>query len=414
MNLITLNEKEMDRIAVISLVLEGKLSQAEASKRLKICERQVRRLQRAYEQNGPKGLMSKKRGKRSNNRISDDIRIKVLNLIRTKYSDFKPTLTSEMLEIHHGIKLSSETVRQLMIENRLWKPKRQKNPRIHQSRHRRPRYGELIQIDGSPHAWLEDRGPRCCLLGFIDDATSRIQYLRFVVSESTESYFEALGSYIEDHGRPEALYSDKHSVFRVNKHGEGYKGDGITQFGRAAQELGIDLICANTPQAKGRVERMFSTLQDRLVKELRIAGIASIDEANAYLVGYIERHNAKFAVEAKEAGDCHQPLLRSQDLNEILCIKEQRKLSKNLEFSFEGTLYQVITDKPLYSMRKAMIEIHLKRNNQIHAYYKGKEVKIRRLATRSHQGQVLDRKSLLVTRRPPRGASACQVAALRL
>jgi hypothetical protein len=219
------------------------------------------------------------------------MRTLALSIIRERYADFGPTLAAEKLAAHHGCSLSRETLRGWMIADGLWTDRRHRLPSPHQPRRRRECLGELVQIDGSEHAWFEGRGPMCTLLAFIDDATSRLMVLRFVPSESTFDYFRATRAYLEAHGKPVAFYSDKHNIFRVNN-GEG--GDRVTQFGRALSELSIDIICANSPQAKGRVERAFGTLQDRLVKELRLAGISTIDVANAWLPGFIAEHNARF------------------------------------------------------------------------------------------------------------------------
>ena len=215
-----------------------------------------------------------------------------------------------------------------MIQAGLWLPRAERK-RFHQPRHRREHVGELIQIDGCEHRWFEDRGPPCTLLVFVDDATSRLMALGFVPSESTFAYFEVLRRYLETHGKPVAFYSDKHSIFRVSKE-EAAGGDGMTQFGRALAELNIEILCANSSQAKGRVERAHATLQDRLVKELRLAGISDLEAANAFLPGFIESYNSKFARPPARDLDLHRPLDGMNDLGDILCWRETRRVSRQL------------------------------------------------------------------------------------
>src|SRR5205085_10363476 len=224
-----------------------------------------------------------------------------------RYYDFGPTLAHEKLIAVHGLRLAVESVRQLLITEGLWRMRRARKVVIHQLRERRARVGELIQIDGSPHDWFEGRAEKCTLLVMVDDATSRLMHMQFVECETTFNYFEAVRAYIALHGKPGAFYSDKFSVFRVNIP-NALTGTGLTQFGRAMKELGVELICAHSPQAKGRVERANQTLQDRLVKELRLRSISSVGAANAYLPEFIADFNSRFAVEPRSKQDAHQPL----------------------------------------------------------------------------------------------------------
>ena len=239
---------------------------------LALSTRQVHRLLRRLSRGGARRSAHKARGRPSNNRIRDEVRDQALALVRTHYADFGPTLAAEMLAQRHELKVSRETLRGWMTDAGLWLSRKQRRS-FHQPRLRREALGELVQIDGSEHRWFEDRAEPCTLLVFIDDASGRLMQLRFVTSESAFAYFEALQGYLEAHGCPVAFYSDKHSVFRVaRKDAKG--GQGMTQFGRALAELNIEILCANSSQAKGRVERVNRTLQDRLVKELRMAGIS--------------------------------------------------------------------------------------------------------------------------------------------
>lgn len=224
---------------------------------------------------------NRKRRMRGNRQLAPGLTAQALGLIRTHYADFGPTLAREKLEERHGLLLGKETVRRIMIRAGLWLPRKQRAVRIPQPRYRRPCTGELIQIDGCDHAWFEGRGPACTVLVYVDDATSRLMELLFVKSESTFSYFEATGHYIGKYGKPLAFYSDKADIFRINnKHAT--CGDGHTQFGRAMHELSIQTLCAETSPAKGRVERAHLTLQDRLVKELRLQKISTMEDANAF------------------------------------------------------------------------------------------------------------------------------------
>ncbi|TAW38218.1 ISNCY family transposase, partial [Rhizobium ruizarguesonis] len=251
-----------------------------------------------------------------------------------RYADFGPTLAAEKLSERDGLRVSRETLRGWMTGAGLWLSRKQRRT-FHQPRLRREAYGELVQIDGSEHRWFEDRGDPCSLLVFVDDATGKLMQLRFVRSESAFSYFEALALYLKRHGAPVAFYSDKHSVFRVAKK-EAKGGQGMTQFGRALCELNIEILCANSSQAKGRVERMNRTLQDRLVKELRLADICDMEAGNAFLPDFIEHYNARFALAPTRSDNLHRPMnLASDRLKEILCKREQRYVGSQLTFSFE-------------------------------------------------------------------------------
>src|ERR1700681_1833401 len=336
-----MSQQELQRVEVIALRRCGKISQAEAARRLGLTVRQVRRLEAKVSTHGAKGLRSARRGQPSNHRLALSLVNRVSALIRAHYRDFGPTLASEYLGERHGIALSKETVRRIMISAKLWRPHRGPKMGLYTLRERRPRFGELIQIDGSAHAWFEERGPRCCLLVFIDDATSRLTQLRFVPQECTLGYLQALHGHIRQHGLPMTLYSDRHGIFRINK-GDA-RDDAVSQFGRALATLGIESICANSPQAKGRVERANGVLQDRLLKAMRIEGIDSIDAANAWLPRFMQRHNARFAVAPFDAHNAHVAYHGADDhrLRQILSKHYPRKLSPSLTCQFHSTLLQI-------------------------------------------------------------------------
>lgn len=327
-----MSAREADRLAVVRKVLAKRLLQREAAERLGVSVRQFKRLVRRYKDGGPAGLVSKRRGRRPNNALDPSLRCEVMAWVRKRYADFGPTLACEKLTEVHGYRLSAETLRQWMLAEGLWQAKSRRRARIHQRRPRRACFGELIQIDGSPHAWFEDRGKRCTLIVFIDDATGRLLSLRFVAAETTQAYMEALGVYLGRYGRPVALYSDRHSIFRVN---HGRQEGKVTQFTRAIKTLDIEPIHANTPQAKGRVERANQTLQDRLVKELRLAGIDGMEAGNDFLPAFLADYNRRFAVAPKSEEDAHRAVLHNaEELDLILRRHETRKLSKNLTFQY--------------------------------------------------------------------------------
>lgn len=331
--------KEADRYTVVKAVKNKKINLKQGAKELCLSYSQMKRIWKNYSREGLKGLISKKRGKSSNNQLSYKIKHQTIFLIKEKYYDYGPTLIKEKLEEKHHIKIGKETLRQLMIKKGIWKAKTKKYKKVYARRTRRSRYGELEQIDGSYHHWFEDRGEKCCLLVSVDDATSAITGLKFCKHETTYDYLDFLKTYIKRHGKPMAFYSDKHSVFRVNNK----KKEGIanTKFQKVLKKLDIELICANSPQAKGRVERANGTLQDRLVKELREKNISSIDEGNKYLEQFRLKYNKKFAVEPADFRNAHKRFLSFQ-INEIMfMVQEERKISKDLSFQYRSQIYQI-------------------------------------------------------------------------
>jgi Winged helix-turn helix len=331
---VSMSKQEFVRLEVLMRVQSGRLRVADACALIGLRRRQVFRLLRGVKQDGAASLLSRHRGKPSNHRLPAEVRTLALSLVRDWYPDFGPTLAAEKLATQHGCSISRETLRGWMIADGLWIDRRHRLPSPHQPRRRRDCLGELVQIDGSEHAWFEARGEMCTLLAFVDDATSRLMVLRFVASESAFDYFRATRDYLQRHGKPIAFYSDKHSIFRVNSK-DAMGGEGVTQFGRALSELNIDIICANSPQAKGRVERAFGTLQDRLVKELRLAGISTVAAANAWLPGFITDYNSHFGRDPANAKDLHRPLSAGEDLDEILAWREERTVTHNLTLHYD-------------------------------------------------------------------------------
>jgi hypothetical protein len=338
MTVICMSRQEIDRVSVLRDFGERRITVAQAATRMQLTRRQVFRLAKAFRACGPEALVSRRRGRPSNRRYPERLRSEALGLIREHYADFGPTLAAEKLAERHGLHLARETVRQWMLADGLWTDRQQRLRPVHQPRHRRDCVGELVQIDGSEHGWFEDRGPRCTLLVYIDDATSRLMHLQFVPTESTFDYFQATRAYLEMHGKPIAFYADKHATFRVNKAGA-VSGDGMTQFGRALHQLNIDIICANSSQAKGRVERANQTLQDRLVKELRLAGISTMEAGNAFLPTFMDEHNRRFAKAPRDERNLHRPLGPTDDLDEVLAWKEERTVSNSLTLQYDKVIF---------------------------------------------------------------------------
>lgn len=370
MERIEMSVKEVKRLEVMRQLSDGVVSQVKAAETLGLSDRQVRRLHKRYEALGAAGLVSNRRGQPSNNRLPFEFREAVMGRLQARYPDFGPTLAAEYLR-GDGLDVSKETLRLWMIEAKLWKPAKGRRTCLHPPRPRRPCLGELIQIDGSPHDWFEGRGPRCTLIAFIDDATSRVMHAHFVPVESTQAYLTALQAYITTYGRPAALYSDRHGIF--TKHDP--EDAKPTQFQRATNALEIAAIQALTPQAKGRVERLFQTLQDRLVKALRLAGINDLVGANAFLPAYLSKHNERFAVSPADNSDGHRPYAgNAQQLARICAIHHERKLSKDLVISFNRQRYIIQTGgQPRYALRGQTITVVVYPDARIELVY-GDEV----------------------------------------
>ena len=391
--LLEMSAKELNRLEVMQRLSRKQMSQKEAGRILEVSTRQIKRLLKAYRAKGAAGLVSKHRGRQGNNRLPEDVKKSALNLLKTKYRGFGPTLAHEKLVEREKLQLSDESVRKLMIEADLWKPRKAKKAQIHQLRERRACFGELIQIDGSPHDWFEGRGEACVLLVFIDDATGQLVQLLFVECESFFSYCQAAEGYFRQYGKPVAFYSDKHGIFRVNVPATGV-GEALTQFGRAMQELDIQIICANRPQAKGRVERVIQTLQDRLPKELRLQSISNRTEGNAYLPEFLKDFNQRFAVEARSSLNAHRPLTPKDDLARILTWQETRTLSKNLTLQFEKIVYQIQTQRPSYALRNAQVTVCVNDQEELTILYNGKALPYSIYKEQAKQAQVVSTKQL--------------------
>ena len=394
---ITMSIKETERITILEKLKRKELKQKKAAHLLDISVRQVRRLLKAYRKGGAKGITHKLRGLPGNKHVDQTVLNHAVSVFSTTYADFTITLAHEKLVQYHGFLYGRETLRTALMAVGFWHPKRQPKPVMHMMRERRACEGELIQLDGSPHLWFEDRGPYCTLLVYMDDATGKLLWLEFVESESTNAYFSATRHYLEANGKPLAFYSDKHGVFRVNTTKGSSAGtedsNGLTQFGRAMKELEIKLIFANSPQAKGRVERVNQTLQDRLVKELRLQHISTMDEANRYLPVFMETFNQKFAVVPKSPMNMHRPLTKQDHLDEMLIQKHTRILSKQLTLSYGNKIYQIQTDHPTYAMRHAPVTVQEDISGTVSLVYKQKNL-FYQIVTQQPKTDIVDTKHL--------------------
>ena len=399
--LYTMSKKEVQRLEVIQKLLSKQIRQMKASEMLNISIRQIQRLLEAYRANGAAGIISRKRAKVSNNKISDTIKDYAITLIKQHYKDFGPTLAAEKLLEKHDLKVSVETVRNLMTKAEIWIPKNKKYKRSYQPRYRRECFGELIQIDGSLHHWFENRGTKCTLLVYVDDATSKLTNLYFAPSESMHTHCIATKGHIERYGKPIAFYSDKLSVFRYNSNAERKNKNKImTQFGRALYELNIDLICANTCQAKGRVERANLTLQDRLVKELRLNNISTISAANDYLPTFIEDYNKRFGKEPQSSTDMHRLLKPHEDLYETLCVKESRIVSNSLTIQYDRVLYLIEDALKNRKLRRQKITLNEHYDGKISLNYKDTKLNFSKLYDKAkpvEQGEIISNERIADT-----------------
>jgi transposase len=393
-DMLTMSKKELTRLEIIQKLTEKRLQQREAAEILGLSTRQIRRLVRRYIQEGESGLISKRRGRPSNNQLDAQLKRKAIELLHSHYADFGPTLACEKLEEREGVKLSRESVRQIMMAEELWKPHRRKPPRIHQLRMRRACVGELVQIDASPHDWFEGRNPNCNVIAFVDDASGRLMNLLFTPEETTFSYFAAARQYLSRCGLPKAFYSDKNSIFRVNIK-NALSGSGMSQFGRAMRQLDIEIICANTPQAKGRIERAFQTLQDRLVKELRLNQVSDIDSANQFAPIFIDDYNRRFAVQPRSNHDVHRPLLFSpRQLDLIFSLQHPRTISKNLTLQYKNVVYQIQTTRPSYALRKAQVTVCEEPQGNISILYKGEPLAYSVFHRQQRQAEIVQSKHI--------------------
>lgn len=383
---ITMSAKEIDRLAVITKLIHKQMNGTEASEQLRLTTRQVRRLKGRVKKHGAQGLVHRGRGKESNRKIKHMLADKIISLLRTVYVGFGPTLAAEKLLERHTIEISDESLRALMMKNNLWKPRpRKKNKEHREWRPRKENYGAMQQYDGCYHNWFENRAPECCLLLAVDDATGKITKARFDSHEGVLPTFGFWKAYVEEKGKPVAIYLDKFSTYKINHEAAEDNKELITQFQRATAMLGIELITAHSPEAKGRVERMFDTLQDRLVKELRLEGISDIASANKFLEEkYIPVFNAKFAVVPVKRSDLHRSLTTAdvKQLPSVFSIHSTRTVMNDFTVRFKNHYFQLEQQQPVTVCRKdnILIEEHL--DGSMRLKLRGKELRYRALPKR--------------------------------
>jgi hypothetical protein len=377
--MIMASQEELKRLHVIRKVLERAIKQVRAAEILSLSSRQIRRLAKRVKGEGDRGIVHRSRGKPSNRRIDDKVKTRAIKLYRERYKGFGPTLAAEKLLEGQRVKVSDETLRGWVIESGDWKKSRKRRGH-RQWRERKEHLGEMVQMDGSHHDWLEGRGPACVLMGYIDDATGR-GFGRFYEYEGTRPAMDSFGRYIQRYGIPLKVYLDKHTTYKSSGKPtleEELAGiEPLSEFERALQELEVEVIHAHSPQAKGRIERFFGTLQDRLVKEMRLRGIQSIEEANLFLEEYWPEFNRKFAVDPKEKEDLHRPVPRGLKLDEVLCIKGKRSLRNDFTVAYNRRLYQVED-----SIRAPKVTVYEGLDGSIRLKHKGRLLKIREIATR--------------------------------
>lgn len=367
--MLVLSTRDRDRLKVLHEVAKGHLTQCGAAAQLQISDRWVRELLRRVKKKGDGGVVHGLRGRTSNRRLAESVQKKALKLVQAKYGDFGPTLACEYLAKHDEVKVSKETLRQWLIRAGLRRVKRRKVEEVHEWRPRRSCRGELVQWDTSEHAWLEGRGPKLYLVAMIDDASSRA-YTRFVEHDSTEENLRVLWGYLERWGRPVAFYTDKSSLFTVNRPAREAADEAVneelTQIGRALGELGIEWIAAHSPQAKGRIERFFGTAQDRLVKGLRLAGARTLEEANRYLEEeYLPQWEQSFTVVPRGTTDGHRALGKEHDLASILSHVEERIVAPDYTIRYQRKIYQIGRSEVRPGLRGGRVRVEQRLNGSL-------------------------------------------------
>jgi transposase len=382
---ITMTTRELSRYEVVKQLIAQQINGTEAAKQLGLSVRQVKNLKRQVKERGPQGIMHSNRERPSNRMIDPALRRRTERNLQKFYADFGPTFAKEKLEERHGIVLGKETLRQIMISMGLWKPKpRKRNKEFRAWRPRKEVFGEMEQFDGSYHAWFEDRAEKCCLLLSIDDATGTITKAEFGESESVEEVFGFWNAYVREQGKPGAMYLDKYSTYKNIQASVKDDPEFLTQFQRAMEELGVKLITAHSPQAKGRVERVFETLQDRLVKELRLAGISAIPEANRFLQTWLPMFNKQFGVTAAKRGNAHRKLISQEipQLPHIFSRRSIRQIANDFTIRFKSQWIQLEEKQPILVRRKEKTLMEEWLDGSLHILVRGKELNFRILPER--------------------------------
>ena len=382
---IRMSTKERRRLEMLSRVKDGGITLKKSAELLSLSYRQMRRIFKRYREEGDQGLVHKGRGRKSNRRISEEKKRAILDLYTQKYEDFGPTLAAEHLARRDGYVINPETLRQWLIKNGLWKRKRRRKK--HRSwRKRKVHVGEMVQMDGSPHDWFEGRGEKAVLMVMIDDASSRI-FAQFFDAETTRSSMEIFGQYARTYGLPESLYVDRHSIYRCEREAtveEQLKQTGaLTQFGRAMSQLNVGVILAYSPQAKGRVERANETMQDRLIKEMRLEGISGIKEGNRFLKeSFLSRHNEKFSVVPQAEEDLHRRIPEGVQLDEVLCFEGRRQVQNDWTIHWKNRLFQLMKRSEVLGLVKQRITVREKLDGTIQLVHKGRLLKFEEIKER--------------------------------
>jgi len=377
---------DLERRDMVQRLLRGQVTIAAAALQLRISNRHAKRLKAKARKGGLIALLHGNRGKPSPNRLPDVERAKITAIVREKYLDFSPTFAAEKLSEAHGITHDPKTIQAVLVEANVWTKRVKRKKEQHRAwRERRPACGDLVQFDGSYEHWFEERGGESCLLAAIDDATGQIVHAMFDYDEGVAPVCGFWEAYFVKNGKPMAIYLDKFSTYRMNLPTARENADTLTQFQRAMRELRIDVIHANSPQAKGRVERLFQTLQDRLIKELRLNNISDIETANQFLIKkFIPAFNAKFAVEPRAKADHHRPLLQREanNLSAILCRQEERTVRSDFTISCKSQWYQLTAEQPVTICKKDTVIVEERRDQTIHIRLRGKYLNWQALPTR--------------------------------
>jgi len=378
-DMITMSRREAKRLQIIHQALDKKITQAEAAGMIGLSSRQIRRLIRRLREEGDEGICHRSRGKASNHRIPKKVKERAIKIFQKEYPDFNLAHATEKLSLVHGITINDETLRLWLNEAAI--PYKKRKAKKHRAqRERRAHFGELVQIDGSHHDWFEGRGPICVFMGYIDDATNTV-HGRFYDYEGTMPAMDSMKRYIKRYGIPKSVYLDKHTTYKswaeptIEEELNGQKP--LSHFEKSLAELEIEVIHANSPQAKGRVERLFKTLQDRLVREMRLVGIKSVDEANEFLITYLPQYNRKFTKPAASDLDLHRPALHSRELDRVLCIKEERTVKNDFTIAHNGKLYQI---EQATRAKKVTVEERL--DGTLHISYKEQDLRYREITKR--------------------------------
>jgi len=403
-----MNQKERMRLVMMNRVEEKAMTIKEAAEAMGICYRQGRRIYRRYVTEGDKGLIHRNRGRPSNRRKPCELREMVLALYRERYWDFGPTLAAEKLAEVDGHEVDHETLRRWLLTAGLWKRRRER-PKHREWRERKAHFGELVQLDGSHHKWFGDRGEERCLMDMVDDATGRTLAL-LSDGETIEAAMKVLWAWIERYGIPKSIYVDWKNIYVTKREPtveEQLAGElPLTQFGKACKKLGIEIITASSPQAKGRVERKHGVYQDRWVKELRLAGIKDMERANQSLSGFTDKLNVRFAVEPRSPADFHRPLPQGMDLRHVFCLEEPRTVSNDWVVRYKSRLFQILYQSNLPpSSSKVMVQEHL--DGALHILYRDREVLFTEIKELPRKPLVTRRKQLTTEPRrkyiPPPG-----------